>query len=257
MKKYIIVLVVAIVAIGAALVYQSGSLKTNTSPGTMQTSAPPVTTSNTGGMTTGTVIETMNSGGYTYVHVDTGRERIWAAGPETAVATGDVVSFAPGMQMVNFESEPLNRTFDVVYFVSEIRTGAGGVGGGEAQMPTGHPQLGSGDVDMKNIDFSGIAVPSGGKNIAALYAEKSSLAGKRIVVRGKVVKFTAGVMNKNWIHLRDGSGSEGTNDLTVTTDAVVNIGDIVVARGVLTADKDFGFGYAYQIIVEDADVTVE
>jgi hypothetical protein len=256
MKKYVLVLVVAIVAIGAALVYQSGSLKTNSGPSTMQTSAPPAPTSNAGGMTTGTVIETMNSGGYTYVHVDTGEERMWAAGPEIVVTTGEVVSFLPGMQMLNFESESLNRTFDEVYFVSEIRTGAEG-GDGKDQMPMGHPQVGSGGVDVDNMDFSGIAVPKGGKNIASLYADKGSLAGKTVVVCGKVVKFTPGVMKKNWIHLRDGTGADGTNDLTVTTNAVVNIGDVVVARGVLNVDKDLGFGYKYDIIVEDADVTVE
>jgi hypothetical protein len=256
MKKYAVVLVVAVVAFGAALLYKGRSLHTTPEPAATQTSSPSAVGSGQDGVTAGKVIETMNSGGYTYVHVDTGREKIWAAGPETVVKSGDEVAFVGGMQMVNFESESLNRKFDEVYFVTEIRTGAGGTAG-EAQMPVGHPQVGSGDADMEKMDFSGIAVPSGGKNIAALYAAKGSLGGKKIVVRGKVVKFTAGVMKKNWIHLRDGSGSEGTNDLTVTTDAVVNVGDIVVARGVLASDRDFGFGYAYEIIVEDADVTVE
>ena len=107
------------------------------------------------------------------------------------------------------------------------------------------------------MDFSGIEVPGGGKNIAAVYADRKSLEGKEVVVRGKVVKFTPGVMKKNWLHLRDGSGAEGTNDLTVTTNAMVQIGDLVVVRGVVSLDKDFGFGYRYDILVEDAEVTVE
>lgn len=137
--------------------------------------------------------------------------------------------------------------------------GPGPMGGGEgtAELPVGHPTVGTGDVGSESFDFTGIEVPSGGKNVATLYAEKSSLAGKEVVVRGKVVKFTPGVMKKNWIHLRDGTGEEGANDLTVTTNAVVSLGDVVVARGVMNIDKDFGFGYKYEIIVEDAEVTVE
>lgn len=255
MKKYIIVLVVAIIAIGAVLLYQSESLRSGSGQDSPQTAVPPSPVSSVAGLTTGKVIETMNSGGYTYVHVDTGSEAIWAAGPETVVAVGDVVSFPPGMQMANFESESLNRTFDVVYFVSEIKTGS--AASGKPQMPMGHPQVGASGADVDDMDFAGITVPEGGQNIATLYAQKDRLVGRSVVVRGKVVKFTAGVMNKNWIHLRDGTGAEGTNDLTVTTDTVAKIGDTIVARGVLTSDKDFGFGYKYEILIENADVKVE
>jgi hypothetical protein len=129
--------------------------------------------------------------------------------------------------------------------------------GGAGNLPAGHPQIGAGELDSEALDFSGIEVPSGGKNIATLYAERKSLEGKKVVIRGKVVKFTPDVMKKNWIHVRDGTGAQGTNDVTVTTDAVVKVGDVVLARGVLHTDKDFGFGYTYEIIIEDAEVTVE
>ena len=76
-------------------------------------------------------------------------------------------------------------------------------------------------------------------------------------VRGKVVKFTPEIMGKNWIHLQDGTGAAGTNDLTVTTSAMAKKGDTVVISGALVIDKDFGYGYAYDVIIEDADVTVE
>jgi hypothetical protein len=97
----------------------------------------------------------------------------------------------------------------------------------------------------------------GGKTIAEIYAGKADLAGKTVLVRGKVVKYTPGVMGKNWIHIQDGTGAEGTNDLTVTTSAVVKIGDTISARGLVEVDKDFGFGYTYEILIEDAEVTIE
>jgi hypothetical protein len=257
MKKYIPVIVVVVVVLAAALYYYDRSSQpAQPAPSSVaqQQTAPGAAAAP--GAISGQVLETMDAGGYTYLHVDTGREKGWAAGPETPVNVGDRVSMPEGMRMEGFKSETLNRSFDVVYFVSAISVG-GSPGQAPTQMPMGHPQPGSSEPDAESMDFSGIDVPGGGKNIAAVYAEKKSLEGKQVVVRGKVVKFTPGVMKKNWLHLRDGSGAEGTNDLTVTTNAMVQIGDLVVVRGVVSLDKDFGFGYRYEILVEDAEVTVE
>jgi hypothetical protein len=109
-----------------------------------------------------------------------------------------------------------------------------------------------------NVDLSGIERAEGGKTIAEVFAEKDQLAGQPVVFRGKVVKTNAGIMGKNWLHIRDGSGAEGTNDLTVTTIEVLpNVGDTVLVSGAVQLNKDFGMGYQYDIIIEDADVTVE
>jgi hypothetical protein len=109
-----------------------------------------------------------------------------------------------------------------------------------------------------DIDLSGIAKADGGKTVAELYAEKDQLAGQKVTVRGKVVKTNAGIMDKNWLHVRDGSGAEGTNDLTVTTSGELpKVGDTVLVTGALTLNKDFGMGYQYPVIVEDAAVTIE
>ena len=99
--------------------------------------------------------------------------------------------------------------------------------------------------------------PEGGKTIEEVYAGKADLAGRTVLVRGKVVKYTPNVMGKNWIHIQDGTGTEGTNDLTVTTSTVVKIGDTITARGLVEVDKDFGFGYTYEVLIENAEVTVE
>jgi len=110
----------------------------------------------------------------------------------------------------------------------------------------------------ESVDLSGIAKADGGKTVAEVFAEKDQLTGQPVVVRGKVVKSNPDIMGKNWLHVRDGSGAEGTNDLTVTTaGAVPEVGDTVVVKGVLSLNKDFGMGYQYDVIVEDAEVTVE
>jgi len=231
--------------------------------------AAPATTS----AKSGKVIETMNASGYTYVHIDTGAEKIWAAAPETAVKVGDKVAIPEGMPMPNFQSKALNRTFDVVYFVPGLIVEGSGMAGAPATMPPGHPpttgmpgtapsidgkSVSSGAPKVAapaNISLQGIAKAD--QTVAEVYAKKTELAGKPVKVRGKVVKFSAGIMGKNWVHIQDGSGQAGSNDLTVTTQAMANAGDTVVVSGKLTVDKDFGYGYQYGVIVEDAQVTKE
>jgi len=90
-----------------------------------------------------------------------------------------------------------------------------------------------------------------------LYSQKSDLGGKTVTIKGKVVKFTAGIMGKNWIHLQDGSGAPGTNDITVTTDGFAEVDNSVTVTGVLSTDKDFGYGYKYSVIIEDAKVSID
>jgi len=108
------------------------------------------------------------------------------------------------------------------------------------------------------VDLTGIERAEGGKTVAELFAEKEQLAGQPVVVRGKVVKTNAMVMDTNWLHIRDGSGEEGTNDLTVTTKAELpKVGDTVVVSGVVSVDKDFGMGYVYPVILENAEVKIE
>lgn len=107
------------------------------------------------------------------------------------------------------------------------------------------------------VDVSGIVKAEGGKTVAEVFAEKDQLAGKPVVFRGKVVKSNPGILGKNWIHVRDGSGAEGSNDLTVTTSAQPNVGDTVLVAGAVVLNKDYGMGYQYDVIIEDADVQIE
>lgn len=100
------------------------------------------------------------------------------------------------------------------------------------------------------------APPAGGLSIADTWAKRASLANKPVTVRGTVVKVNNSIMGFNWLHLQDGSGkaADGTNDLTVTTDAVVKVGDVVTVTGTLAVKKDFGSGYSYEAILEKATI---
>ena len=90
--------------------------------------------------------------------------------------------------------------------------------------------------------------------VEEVFAKKDVLNGRKITVKGEVVKFNSGIMGKNWVHIKDGSGNPGTNDLTATTQDTVKIGDKVIVTGTLAVGKDFGAGYMYDAIIEDATI---
>jgi type IV pilus biogenesis protein CpaD/CtpE len=123
------------------------------------------------------------------------------------------------------------------------------------QMPVNHPPA----QPTGEVDLAGIAKADGGLTVAEVYADKDKLGSQPVTVRGKVVKTNAGIMGKDWLHVRDGSGAEGTNDLTVTTSGgtLPKVGDTVVVKGTVALNQDFGMGYQYPVLLENAQVTIE
>lgn len=217
----------------------------------------------------GTVLETFGASDYTYMRLKTADGETWAAVTKASVKTGDEVTVVNAAPMDGFESKTLNRTFDRIVFGALAGPGgeaaaAAPVAAGHApavdpavrqQMATQHAMAASGPSDVGKIDVKK-AEGTSGRTVAELFAQKAALRGQEVAVRGKVVKFTPGVMGRNWIHLRDGSGSreEKDDDVTVTTNDVVNVGDVVLVRGTLGLDKDFGAGYVYAVLIEGAKV---
>lgn len=220
---------------------------------------------------TGEITETMNAGGYTYILLDTGSQKIWAAATQTDVKVGQRVSVPQGMLMQDFQSTTLDRTFPEIYFVNgiypagqmpvaQLAKPSGGMGGmADSASPHGGAMGGGGAAHntVPDAEVSGVEKVSGGYDIAEIYAQKAGLDGKNVKVRGRVIKFTPRVMGTNWIHIQDGSGHGETADLTVTSSAEVQAGELVVVEGVMAVDKDFGAGYKYSVIVENATVTKE
>ena len=201
-----------------------------------------------------TIVATEDSGGYSYVQLDIEGTKVWYAVPAGKFKVGEQLIAPAGMAMKNFYSKTLDRTFDTVYFAESLGK-PDSLKKNEDALPTGHPPIQSRTVKPTTVyDFSAIELPEGGKTVEAVHQESAALAGKPVVVRGIAVKVTNGIMGKNWIHLRDGSGKSGSNDLTVTTTNAVLTGKTITVSGTLTTDRDFGSGYQYAILLEDAAV---
>ncbi len=242
----------------------------------------------------GEVLETMNSGGYTYIQVKAPEGDVWVAMPETKVEKGQQVVCNPGMAMSNFQSKSLNRTFDTIIFSSGLGNGnqpanPHGSGAGMAAAPAaggatfadamqaergagmgGAPAMGGTPLDSAMAGASGstsnivpskdIAVEKAqGENaytVGEIFEKGKNLNNKKVAVRGKVVKVSKMIMGKNWLHIQDGTGNpmQNTHDLVVTTMAEPALDSVVIIEGTLHANKDFGAGYKYDVIIEDADL---
>ena len=202
----------------------------------------------TGGNIKGKVTETMEASGYTYVLLDTGSEKIWGAAPTTTIAVGDQIEFSTDMPMRDFQSKSLNRSFPVIYFAPRFISS-------NNNSTSGIPPISANSTSKKPaVALKTMAKAKDGYTITEIYNDKTNLAGKTISVRGQVTKFNAKVMNKNWLHIKDSSGE---NDLTITTNDTVAVGDVVLISGKLALDKDFGYGYLYPLIIEQASMTKE
>ena len=202
------------------------------------------------GNVTGKVMQTMDVSQYTYLQIDTGKALVWFAGPVTQVKVGDIVDMPPGIQMSNFRSSSLDRTFDTIHLVGAIQV--------KSQQKAGAENAPGGADAAAAPAVSGIERIAGGHTVGEIIAGRASLAGSEVAVRGKVVKLNAGILGRNWLHLSDGTvGPGGEQDLTVTTEDTAEVGSTVVVRGTVATDRDLGSGYKYDVLIENAKVTAD
>ncbi len=193
------------------------------------------------------VQEAIQVGGYTYVRVKEGDKEYWMAATTMDAKQGETLFYETAMEMKNFESKELKRTFDSILFVENLSkippaTAAPGT--------KATPQKPS--IEKENVT---VAPATGGVTISQLFSNVNSYANKFVKIKGKIVKVNNGIMGKNWAHVQDGTSNGSDFDLTVTTNDMVNVGDIVTFTGKIALNKDFGFGYSYKVLLEDAKAT--
>jgi len=199
----------------------------------------------------GKVLEVKDVETYTYLRLKTKDGEVWAAVNKAPVKVGSDVAIENVTVMTNFESKTLKKKFDQIYFGSIAGSGAPAHVAG-ADMAAAHAGVAK-SADVGDVKVAKATGPDA-RTVAEVVAKRTDLKDKTVVVRGKVVKFTPGVMDKNWIHLRDGTGSaaDGTNDVVVTTKDETQIGAVVLVKGVVHTDKDLGSGYSYKVLIEEA-----
>jgi hypothetical protein len=202
------------------------------------------------GAKVGTVAETIESGGYVYMKLEDGQ---WIAANYFPVATGDKIQYSGAMEMNNFHSNTLDRTFESILFVSAAGPADGAAA--DADMPAA-AHGGMGGAAMANSPAPGEVKPlDGGKTVAAIFAESGQLKGQVVGLNAKVVKVSNNIMGKNWVTLQDGTGTEPADRLMATTQETVEPGALVTVRGTVNTDVDLGYGYLYKVLLEEASFT--
>ncbi|MFC1524673.1 DNA-binding protein [Thermodesulfobacteriota bacterium] len=232
----------------------------------------------------GKILETLPAGGYSYLHLDMGGEKTWVAIPASNIAVGEEVSLKYSMTMMNFPSKSLDRTFEKLIFASGFADGTqppsshpGGASPGWGSASGGNdtaagsfgdalkaegsfPSSGDTGSNKAVVPFSELKVDKAAAQnaytVGEVFSQGESLHEKKVSIKGKVVKVSPNIMGKNWIHLQDGSGDPSTNthDLVVTSADIPNVGEVITIEGVVASNKDFGAGYQYKVIVEEAAV---
>lgn len=230
---------------------------------------------------TGTVLETKDAADYTYLNVQTNEDTVWVAIPATTIKVGEEVTYRQGMVMNNFHSKTLNRTFESIIFSPGLVMGAPASPSPAEEMKTGstssfaeavskeaeqttsspsQPQASGGSAGATVPYMETEVEKADGENgytVAEIFSKADSLDGKQVRVRGKVVKVSPNIMGKNWIHIQDGTGDpmQNSHDLVITGTDMAEVDEIVVATGTMAAKKDFGFGYKYEAIIEEATLS--
>lgn len=194
------------------------------------------------------VNEYISGGTYAYLNVSENNESYWMAIPNMDVKKGDTYFYNGGMVMKDFKSEQLNKVFDEITFVEGIRTS-------EELMAKpqndGHNHAAPKPIIDENIK---IEKAKNGISISELLSDKTAFSGKEVILKGKVIKVNNGIMKKNWVHIADGTQFEDKKSITITTQEMVEVGDIVTFKGEIVLDKDFGYGYVYDILLEEGNL---
>jgi hypothetical protein len=190
--------------------------------------------------------EVLQANKYTYLNVKENNEDFWIAIPKREVQSDVIYHYSGGLKKTNFYSPEFNRTFPLIYLVSGLH---------EASS---HDNKSAIDQAISEMEVSNPTSPmshsEGSIPLSDIFTDKTKYSGKRVKVKGKCVKVNNQIMGRNWIHIQDGTSDNGTNyDLTITTQEIIPLGSTVIMEGIIALNKDFGAGYRYDIIMEEAN----
>ena len=202
-----------------------------------------------------TVKEVVHASSYTYLRADENGKEVWIAINKQEVPKGETMYYRHALEMHNFESKDLQRTFETILFVQDISK-VPVIPDEPMHQHQEQQQMGNTEniqPVLTKIEVD-VELPEGGVTIGELYENAASYKDKTVIVRGKVTKVNPGIMDRNWIHIQDGTGDEEHFDLTVTTqNDIPEVGNIVTYKGTFATDIDFGMGYEYDILLEKAE----
>lgn len=197
------------------------------------------------------VLEVIQVKSYTYLRLAEDNTEKWLAVPSIKAEVGEVYFYKGGMEMPNFKSNELDRMFDVVLFLQTISKNKEDLEVKPFKHDVSILEKKSANKSKEKLEIT-IKTVEDVIFIEELMKNASLYKDKVVKVKGQVTKFSSQIMSKNWVHLQDGTDFNGEFDLTLTTNAIVRVGDVVIFEGKVSLNKDFGAGYFYKLIIENA-----
>jgi len=199
----------------------------------------------------GKILQVEKVKGYTYLKVDENGIQKWVTIANLPVKKGDIIGYDNRLVMKNFKSKALGKTFDEIIFATKV------------YLEQKVPQVTNAKAVVAVPPKKEIVEKAPIKNfytVEEIHRYRKSLAGKIVAIKAKVTKVSHQIMKRDWIHLRDGSGNEKlqTDDLVFTAKKTdVKVGEHVTAKARIVVDKDFGSGYFYPVLGEEAEFIEE
>jgi len=195
------------------------------------------------------VNEVLPAAKYVYLNVNEGDKQFWLATGKKEIKVGETYYYKRGLLKTNFESKEHNRIFETVYLVTNLVAERHGNNGGNLNTSGSNAtQTKSANINSP-LNTDKIVQQIGSIKIAELLKDPKKYEGKTIQLTGVCAKVNAGIMDRNWIHIKD--GSQDDYDLVITSDTFVPEGKTFTMKAVVTLNKDFGAGYVYDLILEN------
>ncbi len=191
------------------------------------------------------VEEVLHAEKYTYLNVSENEELFWIAIPRTEVQVGDTYYYKNGLMKKHFYSQEFKREFETIYLVSRYWKEPSDAGGSALDEALSNAQGGAASIDLGDITPA-----EGAIKISEIVGNKEKYEDKSVLITGKCVKVNLMIMGRNWVHIKDGSMDDF--DFVVTTSENITVGTTISLEGTVTLNKDFGAGYKYDIIMEEA-----
>lgn len=190
---------------------------------------------------------------YVYVKVSDGGAPYWVASRKQEITIGETYYYRNALLKTNFESKEHNRMFDSIYLVSNLVSHDHGTAAGmqEPNFSSEGNEPASNTSTKQDIPThtEKITAHKGSISIAELVANPASFEGKTVQLTGRVVKVNPNIMNRNWLHLQDGTKND--YDLVVTSNTFVAEGVDITIKAEVQLNRDFGAGYRYDLILEN------
>jgi len=216
----------------------------------------------------GKILEIKAAMGYKYLKIDEEGKELWIAIANAPVDIGDKIGYDKKTMMTNFKSKSLDQEFKEIFFASDVYLPK------KVQQPKSmkemlglsqkeqdpHAGMGKGMTPDKDETPAIPFVKKDTYTVEEIHMWRKSLEGQTISLEGSVYKVSRQIMKLDWVHFGDGTGNEKklTDDLVFTTESTnIKAGDKVIAKGKVIVNKDFGYGYFYKVIIQDASFQVK